>query len=112
MHILCYIAHLKFWARALVRSEFLKPLCFSLIPDGYVTAAEHIFDTLLVERFIKWLTSAFTPSTVTYPINKGGASAQVLLYGNFRLVALRVARRSEKSTVLFLPFLRNSMICN
>lgn len=77
VHLLCYIAHLRFWVRILVRSEFLKPLCFSLIPDGYITAALHCFDVSLAERFLKWLTSAFTISKVMYSGAERSSSAKV-----------------------------------
>ncbi|MCP9266522.1 DNA repair protein complementing XP-C cells-like protein [Dirofilaria immitis] len=59
MHLLCYIAHLRIWTRALIRHEALTSLCLSLIPEGYITAAKHEFDVAVAERFMKWFRSAF-----------------------------------------------------
>ncbi|VDN25578.1 unnamed protein product [Gongylonema pulchrum] len=53
MHLLCYIAHLQIWTRALVRNEALMSLCLSLIPEGYITAAQHGLDIATAERFLK-----------------------------------------------------------
>ncbi|KAL3993549.1 Rad4 transglutaminase-like domain family protein [Acanthocheilonema viteae] len=59
IHLLCYIAHLRMWTRALIRHEALTSLCLSLIPEGYITAAKHEFDVAVAERFMKWFRSTF-----------------------------------------------------
>ncbi|VDN02655.1 unnamed protein product [Thelazia callipaeda] len=66
MHLLCYIAHLRVWIRALVRDEALASLCLSLIPEGYLAAAKHTFDVATAERFLKWFRSAFQRTYQSY----------------------------------------------
>lgn len=77
MHLLCYIAHLRIWTRALVRNEALTSLCLSLVPEGYITAAQHGFDVATAERFLKWFRSAFQRAQKDYIAKDGFCSSQV-----------------------------------
>ncbi|KHN86427.1 DNA repair protein complementing XP-C cells -like protein [Toxocara canis] len=88
MHLLCYIAHLRQWMRCLVRSEYLSAQCLSLIPVGYVSAAELTFDVALAERFLKWFKSAFTPAKKFYEARSGFSDAQAERLG--RLISEKV----------------------
>uniref|UniRef100_A0A0M3HRB8 DNA repair protein complementing XP-C cells n=1 Tax=Ascaris lumbricoides TaxID=6252 RepID=A0A0M3HRB8_ASCLU len=76
MHLLCYVAHLRTWARCLVENEHLSGQCLSLIPISYVDAAELTFDLTLAERFTQWFTSAFTLSKTVYDAKNGFCDAQ------------------------------------
>lgn len=77
MHLLCYIAHLRFWIQSLIRNEILTPLCLSLIPEGYVIAAQTNFSEDIAEKFFKWFRSAFSPSTKKYIPRNSSCEAQV-----------------------------------
>ncbi|VDN25195.1 unnamed protein product [Gongylonema pulchrum] len=77
MHLLCYIAHLQIWTRALVRNEALMSLCLSLIPEGYITAAQHGLEVATAERFLKWFRSAFQQAQKDYIAKDGFCDAQV-----------------------------------
>ncbi|EJD74033.1 DNA repair protein Rad4 containing protein [Loa loa] len=77
MHLLCYIAHLRMWTRALIRHEVLTSLCLSLIPEGYITAAKHEFDVAIVERFLKWFRSAFQLTERKYVARNGFCDSQM-----------------------------------
>lgn len=77
MHLLCYIAHLRVWVRTLTRHEVLASLCLSLIPEGYVAAAELAFDVPTAERFLKWFRSAFEVAKENYFAKNGLCSSQV-----------------------------------
>ncbi|EJW80776.1 DNA repair protein Rad4 containing protein [Wuchereria bancrofti] len=77
MHLLCYIAHLRTWARALTRHEALTSLCLSLIPEGYITAAKHEFDVAIAERFMKWFRSMFQVTKRKYISRDGFCDSQI-----------------------------------
>ncbi|KAM3727166.1 putative DNA repair protein [Dirofilaria immitis] len=77
MHLLCYIAHLRIWTRALIRHEALTSLCLSLIPEGYITAAKHEFDVAVAERFMKWFRSAFRLTERKYISRNGFCDSQI-----------------------------------
>ncbi|VDO56348.1 unnamed protein product [Onchocerca flexuosa] len=77
MHLLCYIAHLRIWTRALIQHETLTSLCLSLIPEGYITAAKHGFDVAVAERFMKWFRSAFQFTKRKYISTNGFCNSQI-----------------------------------
>lgn len=78
MHLLCYIAHLRIWTRALIQHETLTSLCLSLIPEGYITAAKHEFDVAIAERFMKWFRSAFQFTEKKFISKNGLCNSQVM----------------------------------
>uniref|UniRef100_A0A8R1XPM6 Fe2OG dioxygenase domain-containing protein n=1 Tax=Onchocerca volvulus TaxID=6282 RepID=A0A8R1XPM6_ONCVO len=77
MHLLCYIAHLRIWTRALIQHETLTSLCLSLIPEGYITAAKHEFDVAIAERFMKWFRSAFQFTEKKFISKNGLCNSQI-----------------------------------
>lgn len=78
MHLLCYIAHLRIWARTLTRNEDLLSLCLSLIPMEQMAAAHHRFDIPTAEKFLHWFGLVFQPAKKEYIAKNGFCYAQVL----------------------------------
>uniref|UniRef100_A0A915ASE5 Uncharacterized protein n=1 Tax=Parascaris univalens TaxID=6257 RepID=A0A915ASE5_PARUN len=104
MHLLCYVAHLRAWARCLVENENLSGQCLSLIPITYVEAAELTFDSTVAERFTQWFTSAFTLSKTVYDAKNGFCDAQSERLE--KLIAEKVYETDrDRASILFLCIL-------
>ncbi|CAG9531860.1 unnamed protein product [Cercopithifilaria johnstoni] len=110
MHLLCYIAHLRTWARALIRYQPLTSLCLSLIPEGYIASAKHEFDVAIAERFMKWFRSTFQFTTRKHIFRNGFCDSQIKRLED--LIGERVYEDDKDlASLLFLCLLSLKQCC-
>lgn len=61
MHLLCYIAHIRHWVRAMVLDTTLKALVFSMMPSSILANAKKKgFGAAGAERVLRWFRSVFS----------------------------------------------------